>query len=115
MLADVNLTVEGKAVVAALRGEIDLSNAGELLSTIVGFISSDAHGIVLDLTEVEYLDSAGIQLIYHLREDVRARGQSLSLVIPPLSAVNDALRLAGVRGQARTFDVIGEALDSAQL
>jgi anti-anti-sigma factor len=113
MLADVELTVHDRALVASLHGEIDLSNADELRTAIVRFISSEAHGIVLDLTEVDYLDSAGIQLIYHLREDLRARGQALSLVIPPGSAVDDALRLAGMKGQTRTFDAIGEALEDA--
>jgi anti-anti-sigma factor len=76
-------------------------------------MSSQADGMVLDLTEVDYLDSAGIQLIYHLREGLRARGQALSLVIPPGSAVDDALRLAGVKGQAQTFEAIADALNDA--
>jgi anti-sigma B factor antagonist len=113
MLADVEFAVHGRALVAALQGEIDLSNAGELRMSIVAFISSEADGIVLDLSEVDFLDSAGIQLIYHLREDLRARGQALSLVIPPGCAVDDALRLAGMKGQARTFEAIAEALDDA--
>lgn len=113
MLADVDFSVHERALVAALHGEIDLSNAGELLTAIVGAVSSGADMIVLDLTGVEYLDSAGIQLIYHLREDLRGRGQSLSLVIPPASAVTDALRLAGVSGQANTFAEVNEALEGA--
>ncbi len=113
MLADVEFTVHGRALVAALHGEIDLSNASELRMAIVGYMPSEADGMVLDLTEVDYLDSAGIQLIYHLREGLRARGQALSLVIPPDSAVNDALRLAGVKGHAQTFEAVAEALDDA--
>jgi anti-anti-sigma factor len=113
MLADVEFTVHGRALVAALHGEIDLSNATDLRTAIVGYMSSQADGMVLDLTEVDYLDSAGIQLIYHLREGLRARGQALSLVIPPGSAVDDALRLAGVKGQAQTFEAIADALNDA--
>ena len=107
------LTPHGRTVVAALRGEIDLSNASELLGAIVGFVSSDAASVVLNLSDVDYLDSAGIQLIYRLREDLRARGQSLVLVIPQRSAVDDVLRLAGVRAQALTFEAIEQALDGA--
>lgn len=114
MIADAQFTVRGRTVVAALTGEIDLSNADELLTAIVRFVSSDAALIVLDLSDVDHLDSAGIQLIYRLREDLRARGQSMSLVIPPDSAVDAALQLAGVKGQTQTFEAIAQVLDSAE-
>jgi anti-sigma B factor antagonist len=113
VIADAKFTVHGRTVVAALTGEIDFSNADGLLTATVRFVSSDAELIVLDLSEVDYLDSAGIQLIYRLREDLRARGQSMSLVIPPDSAVDDALRLAGVKGQTQTFETVAQVLDGA--
>lgn len=114
MLADVHFTVHGRTAVAALSGEIDLSNASELQTAIISFVSNDTALLVLDMSEVNYLDSAGIQLIYHLRENLRARGQPLSLVIPPSSAVDDALRLAGVKGQTHTFEAMAEVLDGAE-
>ncbi len=64
---------------------------------------------MLDLTEVEYVDSAGIQLIYRLRETLRARGQRMALVIPEESIVNDALRLAGIEHEAGATRSLAEA------
>jgi anti-anti-sigma factor len=109
-LADVHVAVHGPALVAAISGEIDHSNAVELRGAIVQAVSSDAALVALDLTSVDYLDSAGIQLIYHLREDLRARGQILELVIPALSPVNDALRLAGITGELRAVATVEDAL-----
>ncbi len=71
-----------------------------------------AMALVLDLSAIEYLDSSGIQLIYRLREDLRIRGQDLTLVIPPGSAANAALRLAGVENRIRTTPTLDEALDA---
>lgn len=65
--------------------------------------------MVLDLSQLSYLDSAGIQLIYTLRENLSVRGQTLQLVIPSSSAAHDALRLAGVLHQVPTAETVEDA------
>src|ERR1700747_3420249 len=96
-LGDVQITLVQRALVARLTGEIDMSNAEEMGATVIGATPNEAHGVVLDLTRVEYLDSAGIYVIYGMRSSLQARGQSLILVIPPSSPVHDALRLSGAQ------------------
>lgn len=73
-----------------------MSSARDLSSAVATAATNDVIGVVLDLTDVDYLDSAGIHLIFRLREALQARGQELRLVIPDLSPVNDVLRLAGI-------------------
>ena len=51
---------------------------------------------MFDLSEVEYVDSAGLRPVQRLREDLRVRGQKLQLVITEGSVVLDVLRLAGL-------------------
>ncbi len=94
---------------ARILGEIDMSNAAELGDAVAEATPNDAIGIVLDLSDVEYVDSAGIQLIYRLRETLRARGQRMALVIPEDSIVNDALRLAGIEQEAGATRSLEEA------
>jgi anti-anti-sigma factor len=96
MLADVQFDARDQVVVARVTGEVDLSNATQLCDAIGEATPNTAFGVVLDLGGVDYLDSAGIHLIYRLRENLRARGQKLMLAIPAASAVQDSLRLAGV-------------------
>ena len=96
MLADVQFDIRDDVVVANVTGEIDLSNAGQLRDAIAGATANTALGVVLVLNGVDYLDSAGIHLIYRLRDSLTTRGQNLMLVIPEKSPVQDALRLAGV-------------------
>jgi anti-anti-sigma factor len=95
-LGDVTFSDHDGVQVARLTGEIDLSNADSIGDAIAETTPNRMLGLVLDLSQLHYLDSAGIHLIYSLRERLRARGQSLGLVVPPGSASNDALRLAGV-------------------
>jgi anti-sigma B factor antagonist len=109
-LADVHFSVRNAVGVARLSGEIDLSNAADLATSVIDATPSDVLGVVVDLTEIDYLDSAGIHLIYRLRERLSARGQELRLVIPALSPVNDALRLAGVKRHVAIAETVDDAL-----
>ena len=110
MLADVRFVHAGKAVIAHLSGEIDTSNAESLRTAITEATPNQSLALVLDLSAIGYLDSAGIRLIYQLRGDLRTRGQSLRLVIPPTSPAVDALRLAGVARNLETVETVEAAL-----
>lgn len=109
-LADVQLSHSGRAVVARLSGELDLSNADNIGGALTESVPNTALALVLDLSDVQYLDSSGIHLIYELRERLRSRGQKLKLVIPPESPANDALRLAGVSGHVETAETVDDVL-----
>ena len=108
-LADIQFSEHEHVVVARLSGEIDLSNAQSVEGAIVEAMPNHALALVLDVSALGYLDSAGIHLIYKLREKLRARGQSLRLVIPPDSPANDALRLAGVSRHVDTAETLEAA------
>lgn len=95
-LADVHFEPVGEVIVAHLMGEIDMSNADELGSAITGQVPREARALVLDLREVGYVDSAGIQLIFHMRKRLDDRGKQLRLVVAPGAAIAEALRVAGV-------------------
>ncbi|MGZ4238832.1 MAG: STAS domain-containing protein [Solirubrobacteraceae bacterium] len=110
MLADVQFDIRGQVVVAKVTGEVDLSNATQLCDAIGEATDNTALGVVLDLVAVDYLDSAGIHLIYRLRENLRARGQRLMLSIPTQSPVQDSLRLAGVTRALPIASSVEEAL-----
>jgi anti-anti-sigma factor len=109
-LADVHIRLAPNALVAHVTGEVDMSNAEEMGATVIGATPNEAHGVVLDLSNVDYLDSAGIYVIYGMRSSLQARGQALILVIPPSSPVHDALRLAGVQNPGQVAQVVDEAL-----
>lgn len=109
-LADIQFSDRERVVIARLTGEIDLSNADSIESAIAEATPNHALALILDVGALDYLDSAGIHLIYKLREKLRARGQSLRLVIPPDSPANDALRLAGVSRNVDTTDSLEAAM-----
>ena len=109
-LADVQFSAHERVVVARLTGEVDLSNAQGIEGAIAEATPNHAVALILDVSALDYLDSAGIHLIYKLREKLRARGQTLRLVIPAQSPANDALRLAGVSQAVDTAQTLEAAL-----
>jgi anti-anti-sigma factor len=109
-LADIQVSDEDRVVIARLTGELDLSNTRNIGGALGEAIPNSALALVVDLSGVDYLDSAGIHLIYELRERLRTRGQALRLVIPADSPSRDTLRLAGVSGQVATSHSVESAL-----
>lgn len=109
-LASLKVDTRGPVVYAAVHGDIDMSNAADLRQELSRMTPNDALGLVVDLRDVTYLDSAGIRLLHHLREDLRAGRQKLRLVIGDDSAVTHTLRLAGLDWGAE----IAESVDAAR-
>jgi anti-sigma B factor antagonist len=108
-LAGLDSSRAGHLVLARVTGEVDMSNAEELRLALSDLTPNDVHGLILDMSEVEYLDSAGIHLVYRLRDALRSRGQGLRIVIPRDSVVNDTLRLAGITRNADIVATVEEA------
>jgi anti-sigma B factor antagonist len=111
-LADVNFSTDGDVVIASVRGEIDMSNVGEIGDAIGRQLSNAALALVLDLTACEYLDSAGIHQIYELQERLRTRGQGIRVVIAPGAMIAETLRLADVPRAIGATETVEAALTS---
>lgn len=111
-LADIDFTSEGDVVVASVRGEVDMSNAGELGEAIARRLSNETHALVVDLSRCGYLDSAGIHILYDLQERLRNRGQQIRVVIPPDATIAEALRLADVPRAIGAADTVDAAIVS---
>jgi anti-sigma B factor antagonist len=109
-LADIQFSDRERVVIARLSGEIDLSNADSIENAIAEATPNHALALILDVSALDYLDSAGIHLLYKLREKLRARGQTLRLVIQDDSPAHDALRLAGVPRNIETAATVDAAI-----
>jgi anti-anti-sigma factor len=105
------MTVEGdgEVLTARITGEIDLSNASQLEETIVDAVPNTALGMVVDLSGVEYLDSAGVRMLVHLVERFRWRQQVMRAAAPDGSRVRGVLSMAGADGVIAVDATVTEA------
>lgn len=97
-------------VVVRVAGEIDVFNAAAVASSIEAEVPTDAHGAVLDLTAVEFLDSTAIRQLFALAGRLRGRRQAVAVVTPSGSTVLRTLQLVEFGRAAPLHDSLGEAL-----
>ena len=107
--ARMTLEGDGEVLTARITGEIDLSNASELEETIVDAVPNTALGMVVDLSGVEYLDSAGVRMLVHLVERFRWRQQVMRAAAPDGSRVRGVLSMAGADGVIPVDATVTEA------
>jgi anti-anti-sigma factor len=96
-LEELTFERRGGAMLARIKGEVDLSNAAAVKEQILDAVPNTTMALVVDLTETEYLDSSGIRLIFELAGRLESRGQKLDLVIPEESVVRRVLVLTEVQ------------------
>ncbi len=110
-LATLKLDQVRGVTVASIAGEIDLSDAGELQATISDAVPNHAAGLVVELSEVTYLDSAGVALLFDLARRVARRQQMLGIVVPREAPVREILHLSGAADALTLHDELEEALE----
>jgi anti-anti-sigma factor len=95
-LARVTEEAAGEVVVVGIDGELDVSNVAAVGDRLRAALSNQSLALVVDLAATTYLDSAAINLLFALDEDLRRRRQRLILVVPPAAPVARLLAICGV-------------------
>ena len=97
----------GGVPVAVLVGEIDLSRAARIRDQLFAAVTNQEHGMVVDLQETTYLDSAGINVLFELAERLDHRQQRLVALLPRRAVVRRVIELvdlASVMGVSETLE-----------
>lgn len=92
---------EGDAVVVAVRGEIDLQNSPELRTELLDLLVKHSPSrVVLNLTQVPYMDSSAIAVLVELLQKVRKTGGKvyLSNLQPRVKGLLEIARLGTIFG-----------------
>jgi anti-anti-sigma factor len=95
-LARVEGERQGTICLVRVHGEIDLSNAHEVSSAIGTVMGQETRWLVVDLSEITYLDSSGVALLLRLAERLQTRRRQLHLVVPRGSPVRRVLVFTGL-------------------
>ena len=111
-LADLAIEPRDDAIVARIAGEVDLSNAPSLERAMLDAVGNSVAGIVVDLSRVSYLDSAGIRMLGEMAERLRWREQRLAVVAPEGSRVRGVLVMAGAEDVLAFTDSFDSALQT---
>jgi anti-sigma B factor antagonist len=109
-LADLRLESIAGLQVAHLSGEIDRSNAAELGDRVANAVGDQCGGLVVDLTDLAFLDSTGIHMLFGLATRLTERHQALRVVVPEGSHLDEILDTVGLEQAAATDHTVNEAV-----
>lgn len=98
-MTEATMTVEhdsdGTARIA-LAGEIDMDNARLVEQQITGAISNQITAVTLDLGGIDYIDSAGLRVLFTLGSRLSTLQIALRLLVPERSTVRRVIDLSGM-------------------
>jgi anti-anti-sigma factor len=92
---------ENGTVAITATGELDIAVAPELESALA---AEDASAVLVDLTEVTFLDSAGLRVLLLASERLRRAETPLALAVAPESPVRRMLSLTEAEEALPVFD-----------
>jgi anti-sigma B factor antagonist len=106
---NIEVRQERDRIVLALCGELDLLAAPRLQSELESDAVDNAAILVLDLDDVQFIDSAGLRVVLAAHERKVDRGQRFALT-PGSPQVQRLLSIAGVSGHLHTIASADAAL-----
>jgi anti-sigma B factor antagonist len=106
------LARERGVTVARLRGEVDLAGIADLGRALAAAARDGDRGLVLDLGDIAYLDSAGLHLLHDAARALAARGQTLRLAVAPGAAVLRLLELVDIEQTVPLHPSVAAAVDA---
>lgn len=113
-LADVRFEREDGIVIAVLTGEVDMSNASAIRQEIAGSVTPDDAAVVVDLSELAFMDSAGLHAVVELGTVLDERRQQLLLCVPNGSPMERAIEIIGLPGAVSVHSSRDEAIEAAR-
>ena len=99
-MADGTLVVRtaknGDVQLISLCGELDLANAGTAEAAISASLTNGETPVVIDMRELEFIDSTGIALLVTALSSSKEGGPEVSFILSSSPAVTRVLELTGL-------------------
>jgi anti-sigma B factor antagonist len=108
---DLESTRRGTTSVLTLRGEVDVYTAPRLRQAIVDLVDAGSPLVVVDMANVDFLDSTGLGVLVEGLKRARARSSDLAIV----ATQDKILKIFDITGLNKAFaihrtvdDAVGE-------
>jgi anti-anti-sigma factor len=95
--------------VVAVEGDVDMQSAPALREELRRAVSNEDAGLVADLSTTTYLDSAGVNVLFELAEELNDRQLGFAVVIPEGSLVERVVTLVDLASAAAVHRTVEDA------
>jgi anti-sigma B factor antagonist len=102
---------ENGVTVVAVSGSVDALTASELAGTLEKAISDGSANLVVDLSGLEFMSSAGLRTLLGAVKESRSNGGDLRIVSSN-PGIDKVLKMSGFHNIAKVFTTSGEAAAS---
>ncbi|MBW0118385.1 anti-sigma factor antagonist [Pseudonocardia sp. KRD-169] len=95
-------------VVVHVRGEVDaltVDRLGDAVTTALG----GGRPVVIDLTDVRFLDSAGLATLVRVTQESEDRGEPLRIAVDENRPVVRPIEITGLEGVLALYDSVDDA------
>lgn len=112
MTTPITITVSSRdgVPVAAVRGELDLSNVAQVRTTIASAVTNTTPALIVDLSELTYMDSRGVHLLFELTERLAQTQQQMVVVVPSASPIRRLIAITHLDQVAPIEGTVTDAL-----
>jgi anti-sigma B factor antagonist len=100
---------EGQTTVIAVSGELDLASSPALQEELDRVAASDAQLLIIDLRDLDFMDSTGLSVLVRAHQRIEEQGRQLAMVKGP-QQVQRLLSLTGVAERLKLVDTPEELL-----
>ena|SRR5215207_8998833 len=102
---------ENDVSVVSVSGSVDALTAAELAGVIVAQIANGHVNLVVDLTNVEFMSSAGLRTLLGAVKETRSNGGDLRIASTN-PGIDKVLKMSGFHNIAKVFTSSTDALSS---
>ncbi|MFH0731244.1 MAG: STAS domain-containing protein [Pseudomonadota bacterium] len=109
---EIDIQVEGKTIVALVRGRVDTVSAQAFEKELGGALNREETCLVLDLSGLEYISSAGLRVILSAAKTLKARGGEIRLAAMQ-GSVRKVFQISGFLSLFKSFETKAAAVEGA--
>ena len=109
-LVELEIEERGDVVIAHVTGELDVAGASRTGERIGAAVPTAARGLVVDFSQLEFIDSSGIAMLFGLVRQLGSRRQELRIVAPPGQPVIRVLEIVEFERAAAVHASLDEAV-----
>ena len=105
---EIKIKEKNHVYVVELRHSLDTETSPQLEDELKGIINENTRAIVLDMSGLEYISSAGIKLILSTEQVLKKKGATFAMIKlrPQIKRVFDSLKILSI---FNVFDDMTEA------
>ena len=109
-LVELETETQGDVVIARVQGELDIAGAPAMGERIHDAMPTSARLLVVDLSDLEFIDSSGVAMLFAVARRLGSRRQKLRVVAESGKPVARVLEIVEFDRAAPVHDSLEEAL-----